>query len=149
MQQDHGFFRESPLFEGLDETAIRRLVEVAKIREFSVGELIVEEGSDSDSVFLLYDGSVSISTTTNSGDEIRLKTLSERGAFFGEVGLVDPGPRSATVKSESTAVLLELSLAGFEEFFRDVADSERLVLRNVARVLAQRIRNSNELLASR
>jgi len=122
---------------------------VAKIREFSAGEFIVEEGTDGDSVFLLYDGSVSISTTANSGDEIRLKTLSDRGAFFGEVGLGDPGPRSATVKSETTAVLLELSLAGFEEFFRDVADSERLVMRNVARVLAQRIRNSNELLASR
>ena len=149
MQQDHGFFRESPLFEGLDERAISRLVEVAQIREFSPDELIVEEGSAGDSVFLLYDGSVSISTTATSGDEIKLKTLADRGAFFGEVGLVDPGPRSATVKAETSAVLLELGVAGFEEFFAEIADSERVVLRNIARVLAQRLRNSNELLASR
>ena len=148
MQQDHGFFRESPLFEGLDERAISRLVEVAQIREFSPDELIVEEGSAGDSVFLLYDGSVSISTTATSGDEIKLKTLADRGAF-GEVGLVDPGPRSATVKAETSAVLLELGVAGFEEFFAEIADSERVVLRNIARVLAQRLRNSNELLASR
>ena len=53
------------------------------------------------------------------------------------------------MKAETSAVLLELGVAGFEEFFAEIADSERVVLRNIARVLAQRLRNSNELLASR
>lgn len=80
---------------------------------------------------------MSISTTAKSGDEIKLKTLA------------DPGPRSATVTAETSAVMLELGMAGFEEFFAEIADSERVVLRNIARVLAQRLRNSNQLLASR
>ena len=149
MQQDYGFLRESPLFEALDDAAINRLGEVAQIREFKPKEVIVQAGADGDSVFLLYDGSVSVSMTGKLGEEIALKTLNERGAFFGEVVLVDPGARSATVTAETAAVLLELTIEGLGTVFEEVADAERVVLRNVARVLAQRLRNSNELLAAR
>ena len=149
MQQDYGFLRESPLFEALDDTAINRLVEVAQIREFKPKEVVIQLGADGDSVFLLYDGSVSVSTTGKFGEEIALKTFNERGAFFGEVVLVDPGPRSATVTAETAAVLLELTTEGFGIVFDEVADAERVVLRNIARVLAQRLRNANELLAIR
>ncbi len=148
-QPDRGFLKESPLFENLGEGEISRLVEMAQIREFDSGGTIVEEGTTGDSIFLLYDGSVSIGMSDNSGGQISLASLDTRGAFFGEIGVIDPGPRSATVKAESHAVLLELTVAGLEDFFGEHSDAEAVVMRNIARVLAQRLRGSNLLMASR
>ena len=148
-QPDHGFLRESPLFENLGEGGISRLVEMAQIREFDSGATIVEEGTAGDSIFLLYAGSVSIGVSGSSGGQVALASLDTRGAFFGEIGMIDPGPRSATVRAESQAVLLELSVAGLEDFFREHSEAEAIVMRNIARVLAQRLRGSNVLLASR
>lgn len=146
---DFRFFGESPLFEGLEESEIDRLIEIAEIREFDAGDTIVEQGTDGDAVYLLYEGSVAVSAADKSGDGIQLATLTERGAFFGEVGVVDPGPRSATVRAETDAVLLEITVAHLEQFFEELKKAEPVILRNIARVLARRLRDSNLLLGSR
>jgi len=77
-----------------------------------------------------------------------LAQVHSQGAFFGEIALADPGPRSATVRADGDSVLLMLSLEALEAFFGEFADAEVVILRNIARVLAQRLRESNVLVAS-
>jgi|AP95_1055475.scaffolds.fasta_scaffold30120_1 CRP-like cAMP-binding protein len=146
---DLSFLGESSLFSGLGESEINRLMEIAQVQEFKSGDTIVEQGTDGDAVYLLCEGSVTVSAAGRSGDEIRLATLSERGAFFGEVTVVDPGPRSATVRAETDAVLVKVTVAGLEQFFEELKEAEPVVLRNIARVLAGRLRDSNLLLGAR
>jgi len=145
---DFKFLRDSPLFMGLGEEETGRLIELAKAHEFQAGQVIVEEGSMGDAIFLLYSGEISICTQDKAGREVILATLGDRGAFFGEIALADPGPRSATVRASSEAVLLEVNLEALEGFFAEFPEARVVILRNIARVLARRLRDSNVLVAS-
>lgn len=145
---DCKFIGDSPLFMGLEEEEIDRLVELIGVHEFKDGEAIVEEGSMGDAIFLLYSGKIAISTRDRTGGEVTLATLNERGSFFGEIALADPGPRSATVKSLGEATLLEVTLEALEAFFEEFPEARVVILRNIARVLARRLRDSNIRVAS-
>lgn len=145
---DFELVKMSPLFEGLGEMEIHRLIALGSIRKYPPGEAVVEQGSPGDAIFILYDGSLSVSTTRDSGDDIILTTLDKRGAFIGEVSVVDQGPRSATVTVKDTATMMELTIMGIQQFFSEFSDAEPIVLRNIAKVLARRLRDSNILLGS-
>ena len=145
---DRRFLEDSSLFLGLEEEEIDCLIELAELHQFGDGEVIVEEKSMGDAIFLLYEGEIAVSTRDNAGGEVVLATLTERGAFFGEISLVDPGPRSATVKSRDEAVLLALSLEALEQFFETFPEARVVILRNVDRVLARRLRDSNVRVAA-
>ena len=109
---------------------------------------MVAEGSTGDAIFLLYAGELSVYTHGENGRDIRLAQVKSRGAFFGEIALADPGPRSATVLAEGDSVLLKLSLEALEIFFGEFADAQVVILRNIANGLAQRLRDSNALVTS-
>ena len=145
---DHRFLGDTSLFVGLAEAEMRRLLELATQRRASRDEIIVKQGSMGDSMFLLYSGTIEVLTHNAKGAEVQLAQLSERGAFLGEVSLVDPGPRSATVRAAEGAVLLELSLPQLEVFFSDFPEARVVILRNIARVLARRLRQANVLVAA-
>ena len=81
-------------------------------------------------------------------DDIILTTLDKRGAFIGEVSVVDQGPRTATVTVKDTATMMELTIMAIQQFFSEFSDAEPIVLRNIAKVLARRLRDSNILLGS-
>jgi CRP-like cAMP-binding protein len=142
------FLSESPLFDGLGKAEIDDLVERAEIHEFTAEQIVVEEGTLGDAIFLLYDGRLSVHTRDEEGRDVELATLDRRGAFFGEISLADSGPRSATVRADSGAVLLKLSLDALNAFFAQFSDAQVVVLRNIARVLAQRLRDSNALVST-
>ena len=139
------FLFASPLFKGLGADEINRLVELAEIQEYGGGDTVVAEGSSGDAIFLLYTGELSVYTHGENGRDIRLAQVQRRGAFFGEIALADPGPHSATVLAEGDSVLQKLSLEALETFFGEFADAQVVILRNIARVLAQRLRDSNAL----
>lgn len=140
--------RQSPLFTGLEDEEIGRLIELSQVQEFAAGATIVAQGSAGDSLFLLAAGTLRVCAEGKAGRAITLATLKEQGAFFGEVAIVDPGPRSATVKADSDAMLLKVSLEALEQFFEEFKDTRVVVLRNLARVLAQRLRQANVLIGS-
>ena len=142
------FLSESPLFDGLGKVEIDDLVERAEVHEFVAEQIVVEESALGDAIFLLYDGKLSVHTRDREGRDIKLATLEQRGAFFGEIALADPGPRSATVRADMGAVLLKLPLDALNEFFAQFPDAQVVVLRNIARVLAQRLRESNALVST-
>ena len=142
------FLSRSPLFNGLSDEEINGLLERAKIHQFEDGETVVEEGSQGDTIFLLVDGVLLVTTEDAQGRSVELAKLDQSGAFFGEIALVDPGPRSATVRSSGQSVLLGLSLSILSDFFAVFTGSEAAILRNIARVLASRLRDSNALVSS-
>ncbi|MBI2501859.1 MAG: cyclic nucleotide-binding domain-containing protein [Candidatus Latescibacteria bacterium] len=91
--------RQSPLFAGLEEKEVRRLVDLSQLQRFRSGETIVAQGSVGDSLFLLCEGALQVSAEGEKGRAVALATLDVPGTFFGEVSLVDHGPRSATVQA--------------------------------------------------
>ena len=142
-RSDLGFFSELTLFTGLEGEAILRLIELADLQVFSAGSVIVSEASHGDAIYILYEGELAVETESNEGNSVRLATIADRGSFFGEVALVDPGPRSASVLAESEATLLVLTIGALDQFYAEFPEAKVVILHNIARVLAQRLRNAN------
>ncbi len=80
-----------PLFAGLGKKDLKRLAGQMSERTFSEGEAIATEGQAGVGFFLIEDGSAQVSM---DGEAIR--TLGP-GDHFGEIALIDEGPRFATV----------------------------------------------------
>ena len=95
-------------FEELGEDDISNLTRKLYALSFLPGEDIVKEGDHGDSLFVIGRGEVDIVTKGDDDKEIFLASL-KAGQFFGEVALLHPQPRTATVRASTPATLLELS----------------------------------------
>jgi CRP/FNR family transcriptional regulator, cyclic AMP receptor protein len=94
------------LFGELDPAALSGLAERAVERSYKKGQLLVYEGDPGDSVFVVVEGLVKVMVTSEEGEEMVLVTLRPADTF-GELSLVDGGPRSASAEAvEPTKVLI-------------------------------------------
>jgi CRP/FNR family cyclic AMP-dependent transcriptional regulator len=84
-----------PLFAGLPRKELERVADNLAERTFSEGETIATEGESGVGFFVIESGTAKVS---QAGEEIRALGP---GDYFGEVALIDKGPRSATVVADS------------------------------------------------
>lgn len=137
----------SPLFVGLNQDELFALIEASLIHEVEDGTEVVLEGDPGESMYLLHDGEVSIEKRSGSGDRVELTRLHRRGDFFGEMVFVDVLPRSATVRANPYARLIEFPLEALRSFFENNRDAHLTVILNMTRVLSKRLRAANEQIA--
>lgn len=112
-------------------------------KECSAQETIVWLGDTGDSFYLISSGRVAVTIPNESGQHVILNTL-EQGGFFGEISLIDGGPRTATVRAIEPSKLLVLSREAFHSFVRQRPD----VAIEILTVMGQRLRTSTEQLRS-
>jgi CRP/FNR family cyclic AMP-dependent transcriptional regulator len=94
------------LFGGLDPEALSHLAERVMERSYKKGQLIFYQGDPGDALFVVVEGLVKVFVPSEEGDEMVLITLSAP-EVFGEVALIDGGPRSASAEAlEPTTVLM-------------------------------------------
>jgi CRP-like cAMP-binding protein len=105
---------------------------------FKAGDVIIREGDEGDTAFFIVSGSVEV--LVGSGGR-RVGTLAT-GEVFGEMSLIEPGPRSATIVAMTNVECLETS---YDEFVASLEDNpERAVA--FMKVLVRRLRQMNELM---
>jgi CRP-like cAMP-binding protein len=137
----------SPLFVGLNQDELNTLIETSRIHEVEDGADVVIEGDPGESMYLLHDGEVSIEKRSGSGERVEITRLHRRGDFFGEMVFVDVLPRSATVRANPYARLIEFPLDVLRSFFENNRDAHLTVMLNMTRVLSKRLRAANEQIA--
>jgi hypothetical protein len=96
-----------PLFSGISREELTTLLTMIKSLRVACDQAVVREGEPGDSLYLVVEGMLRVTTRGDSGEEIRLADLGP-GDFFGEVSLLTGRPRTATVTAASDAELLEL-----------------------------------------
>ena len=104
-----------PLFARLDLTEQRDLHGRMKPRSVPAGEVVVWHGEKGESLFLVQSGLVGVAVPNDKGEHVHLAKIGP-GGFFGELSLLDGGPRTATVRTLEPTELLELSRAQFMQF---------------------------------
>src|SRR5690349_3811085 len=124
---------EQPLLEGLSENELSALAALGVTRTWRRGEKIVGAGEPATSLFLLRSGVVHVTLP----DGVRLATLTA-GMAFGEMALLEPR-RSADVLADASAVAVEIAIADFERFRDHHPKAGERIMRNLAKVLADRL----------
>lgn len=93
-----------PLFERLRTRQLRGIAKSAKVVDYSSGEPIVQVGDQGDSFYLVLEGRARV-----AGKSRTLKP----GDFFGEMALIDGGPRSATITATGDVRVMKLPRPAF------------------------------------
>ena len=102
------------LFNGLDEVELRRLAGIARDRTLAAGEVLFDQGDESDGLYVVASGIVRIYLTAEDGREATV-FLSEEGEVIGEMALLDGLPRSAGAAALTDARLVAIPRGPFLE----------------------------------
>jgi CRP/FNR family cyclic AMP-dependent transcriptional regulator len=113
-----------------------------KTVNFKAGDTIISEGDEGRTAFLIVNGSVEVSI----GHGSNAKTVGNfnAGDVFGEMSLIEPGKRTATVKASADTECIETS---YEEFVAKIEDNPKAAL-EFMKTLVRRLRHMNEMMAS-
>ncbi|MBR3136929.1 MAG: cyclic nucleotide-binding domain-containing protein [Clostridia bacterium] len=107
---------------------------------FKKGDVIFRQNEFADSMFKIQSGAVRIVSDYEKESEKEITVL-ESGSFFGEMGLVECYPRSATaIVSSETAEVIEFDSSDFERILKDDPDT----VLNLLRQFSQRLQDTNQ-----
>jgi putative ABC transport system ATP-binding protein len=130
----------STLFARLDDAGRKKLGALAEREQVEAGTVLCREGDPGDAVFIVMQGTVTVSTTNLSGEEEVMTELGT-GAVVGEIGVVSQEPRSATVKAETDCWIMRLDREGvmaiLEDYPEILADLRRLGLQRAEDTLSK------------
>jgi CRP-like cAMP-binding protein len=121
-------------FPGVDDPVVREALATAEIRRFPAGAEIIREGDAADGFHVVLQGGAVVTRNASGPDQI-LARLTE-GAYFGEIGLLQDIPRTATVTADEYGA--ETLVLGREAFLQVVATSD-LVTEDLARIVRKRL----------
>ena len=103
----------TPLFQTLPRRHRKRVAELATVKDYHHDEIIVRQGDPGDSFLVMLMGDVLV--TTSAGDE-RLVVSDE---YFGELSLIDGGPRAATVSAVGPVTVARIDRGDFRALLVD------------------------------
>jgi CRP-like cAMP-binding protein len=121
-----------PLFAGLSRKHLRQLAEHADIATFREREQIVEAGQPGGTFHVILEGEARVSRGGRTIDRMA------PGDFFGEISLLDGGPRTASVTAETPVTTIRI----FKRSFDRVVASEPGVASKILLVVARRLREA-------
>jgi len=140
--KEHGLrpaaLRRVKVFAEMDEKQLDSFVqymEVIHCRQFSS---VVNKDSHGDAMYLVLEGELRAFTLVD-GKESTLSTINT-GEFFGEISLLDEGPRSANVVANQDSVLLKISSAAFQHLVNEAPALALPFLLALSRSVVARVR---------
>ena len=136
------------LFEGLTPKEREPLLALCRERACSAGEMVLSEGNYGEEIYILAKGKVRIElTVTDSADFVTVEQIAE-GQLFGELALADRRNRSAIAQCETDCSLIAIRCKDLLALLEREPRIGYLVMRNLARILATRLRRTNAKLIS-
>jgi len=106
------------LFSGLEPDELARLSSKAVTHSYPKNTIVINQGDISNSLHVVVSGNVRVFLSNEDGKEIILNTHGP-GESFGEMALLDAGPRSASVITTEASKLAIISKVDFEDFLQE------------------------------
>lgn len=116
------------IFHGLSAESLTAIAQQASTRKIKKGDVLMQKGELGDSLFLIHDGWVKITTVDSKGDELILNQCGP-GESIGEMALLDRGPRSASAVALGDGEILELNREMFEKILDQRPDVSLAIIR--------------------
>lgn len=137
------FMKTVPFFNDLGPWQLKAVAEIVFERTYETNELIFEEGQPGAALFLILSGRVSVEIYREKYTA-NLAVL-EKGAFFGEVALLDESPRSACARALEPTRALALYRNDLNRLIESDPATACQIYRALARIVGDRLRSTNEL----
>ncbi len=143
MAADLNLLAEVPLFQLLDDEERKTLSGLLDVRAFNKGEIIFAYGDPGEALFIVRRGSVQVYVEDCTGETIILgENLA--GDVFGEISLLDGGPRTATAIATDESELLVMDRGDL----LDLITKHPHAAMDLLSVMGRRLRSTDELLRS-
>jgi CRP-like cAMP-binding protein len=138
------WLRKVSLFDSLTDEQLEQVFKISQRRAFPPGKVLFHEKEPGTTFFIILSGSIKLFTRSSSGEE---KVLSVVGAgeSFGELALLDGGPRSASAQTLESAMMLEIASDSFMSLLQAHFDITRSILVELCRRLRQTNEHVNDL----
>ena len=131
-RRDDDMLMRVPLFAGLSRRDLRRLAEHADVVSFRPGETIVQAGRPGGTFYVVLGGEAKVLRNDRTVGSL------VPADFFGEISLLDGGPRTATVVADTPVTAIRI----FKRSFDRVISEEPTVAAKILAVVAKRLREA-------
>ena len=131
--------RAHPFFKGLDEAVIDWLVPRAFSRRLKKGAVLFHKGDAGTMLYAVCAGAVRISSTSEQGNDAILNLIIP-GDIFGEIALLDRGPRTADAVAAEDTEIMEIERHDFIQLLREYPEVSMRLLE----ILSSRLRRTSE-----
>jgi CRP-like cAMP-binding protein len=111
------------------------------------GDVVFSQGSPPDGVFFIGAGRVEVLIDIPETDRKRKVQSLMVGSVFGEMALIDPKPRSASIIAVEPTTCYWMTSDSFERLKQEQTDIAFKLITNVAMIFAERLRATNTMLA--
>jgi len=118
-----------PLFQACSKRDLGIVARHTEVIEISPGTKVTEEGGKGDAFFFIVDGEASVRRGGRTVNRLGA------GSHFGELALIDPAPRDATIVAETPLTVGVIGARVFRAMLRDVPAMNERVMRGLARRL--------------
>jgi len=135
--------RNVPMFSLLSGVQLLLLAQVLLRKPYPRNSTVVAAGDPSDALYIVISGRLKVTISDKEGREAILAILNQ-GDFFGEMGLIDQAPRSATVVTIESCELLTITRTDFMKCLQKNFD----LAMNVIRGLVERLREADQKIGS-
>lgn len=135
--------RSLPMFETLSNERLEKIANFASLRTIARHTTVIQAGDRTDNIYLILTGELTVQISDQEGREVILSLL-KPGEMFGEMGVMDDNPRSATVISTQPCDLVVIAK---EDFKRCLAENLEVSL-SIIHGLVKRLREADRKIES-
>jgi CRP/FNR family cyclic AMP-dependent transcriptional regulator len=122
--------RALPIFGTLDDECLKPLTRVAVLRDVPRHTVVLHAGDRTDNIYFVLSGALRVQISDEEGREVILSMLGP-GDLFGEMGVLDDHPRSATVLAVESSALVVIGQADFKWCLAENPDVSLFIMRNL------------------
>jgi len=128
-----------PLFAGLSRRHLRQLGKLSEEARFPAGRIVAQFGSRATAFYVIVEGTAKVT----AGYSTRAFAKLGPGDFFGELALLDGGPRSASVIAETPLVTIKIARSEFRKMLKREPDVAIKLLEELSRRLRDSTRSAS------
>ncbi len=135
--------RVLPIFETLNDERLEEIARIASLRSVVRNSTIIRAGDRTDNIYLVLAGALKVQISDPDGREVILSLLGP-GEMFGEMGVIDEHPRSATVVSTAPCDLVVIAKDDFKRCLAENFEVSLYIIEN----LVKRLRKADRKIES-
>lgn len=136
--------RSLPIFDSLPEDRLAAIGQRARLRHAKKGEVVLHAGDRTDNLYIILTGTLRVLVSDEDGREVILSIL-HPGELFGEMGVIDDHPRSATVTAIEPSELVVIAKSDFRLSLEENFDLALYIMRGLVKRLRQADRKIESL----